>query len=59
VGRSDPDANDESFRILVFGGVRFASRFGVKKEASAPHSRLAYTHLHSLLFKRIGRTREE
>jgi hypothetical protein len=59
VGSGDPDANDESFRILVFGGVRFASRFGVKEEASAPHSRLGYIHLLSLLFSNIGRTREE
>jgi hypothetical protein len=49
MGGGDADANDESFGVLVFGGIRLAGRFGVKKEASAPHSRLVYIHLLSLL----------
>jgi hypothetical protein len=41
----DPDANDEPFRVFEFGRFGLAGGFGVEKESSAPHARLAYTHL--------------
>jgi hypothetical protein len=59
VGRGNADANDEAFGVLVFSRIRLAGRLGVKEKASAPHSRLIYIHLLSLLCWSIGRTRAE
>ena len=48
-GSDDPEANDESFWILMFAGVGLASRIGVQEKPSAPHMRLAFIHLQFLL----------
>jgi hypothetical protein len=52
----ESDADDESFGILVFAGVRLAfSR--VQEEPSAPHLRLACKHLQNSSANNIGASR--
>src|ERR1700681_4059122 len=41
----EADANDQSFAILVFAGVRFAAFGRVQEEPSMPRTRLVYIHL--------------
>jgi hypothetical protein len=45
----ESDANDETFGILVFAGVRFAAFGRVQEKPSAPQSRLICNHLQKLL----------
>jgi hypothetical protein len=56
VGAVDPDANHETFRVLVLASVLLACRIGMKKKPSAPHERLAYIHLRISSLPLVGRT---
>jgi hypothetical protein len=54
------DADDESLRIFVFAGVRFAAFRRVQEKPPVPQSRLACKHLQELLTQSIGaRTKKE
>jgi hypothetical protein len=53
------DANDESFGILVFAGVRFAPLGRVQEESSAPQPRLKCHHLRKLLSKTYRREKRK
>jgi hypothetical protein len=50
----DPDANDEALRVFEFGGLGLSGGFGVEKESSAPHTRLAYTHLQTSFARNVA-----
>jgi hypothetical protein len=51
---AEADANDESLRIFVFAGVRFAAFGRVQEKPSAPQSRLTCNHRQELLTQSIG-----
>ena len=44
-GTAEPDADNESFRILVLTRIRLTG-LRVMKEPAAPQTRLVYIHLH-------------
>jgi hypothetical protein len=55
----EADADDESLRILVLAGVRFAAFGRVQEESSAPQMRLACNHLRPLLDRIYRREKKE
>jgi hypothetical protein len=56
----EADADDESLRILVFAGVRFAAFGRVQEKPSVPQSRLACNHRQEPHKQSIGaRTKKE
>jgi len=58
-GTSDPEADDETFGVFVFAGIRLACRIRVKKESTAPYAPLGCIHLQISSRTIIGRNHEE